>query len=95
MWARLRAQRIRTSKRRVQRLMRQAGLLVPTRALRIVCPRVHDGTIITERPNQMWGTDAMSTVTLQEDPVTVFVGVDQCTAQRRPQVSLVGKLRQS
>jgi hypothetical protein len=39
-------------------------------------PPAHDGTITTERPNQMWGTDATSTVTLQDGPVTVFVGVD-------------------
>ena len=63
-WARLRAQGICTSKPRVLRLMRQAHLLAPTRVPRVVGPRVHDGTITTERPNQMWGTDATSTVTV-------------------------------
>ena len=80
-WARLRAQGIRTSKPRVLRLMRQAGLLAPSRTPRVVGPRVHDGTITTERPNQMWGTDATSTVTLLDGPVTVFVGVDHCTRE--------------
>ncbi len=80
-WARLRAQRIRTSKSRVLRLMRQADLLTPSRALRVVGPRVHDGTITTERPNQMWGTDATSTMTLDEGAVTVFVAVDHCTLE--------------
>jgi len=80
-WARLRAQGIRTSKPHVLRLMRQAGLLAPSRALRVVGPRVHDGTITTDRPNQMWGTDATSTVTVEEGPVTVFVGVDHCTRE--------------
>jgi len=80
-WARLRAQGIHTSKSRVLRLMRQAGLLAPSRAPRVVGPRVHDGTITTERPNQMWGTDATSTVTLQDGPVTVFIGVDHCTLE--------------
>lgn len=80
-WARLRAQGIRTSKPRVLRLMRQANLLAPSRVPRVVGPRVHDGTITTERPNQMWGTDATSTVTLQDGPVTVFVGVDHCTLE--------------
>jgi putative transposase len=80
-WARLRAQGIRTSKPRVLRLMRQAGLLAPSRTPRVVGPRVHDGTITTERPNQMWGTDATSTVTLHDGPVTVFVGVDHCTLE--------------
>lgn len=80
-WARLRAQGIRTSKPRVLRLMRQADLLAPSRVPRVVGPRVHDGTITTERPNQMWGTDATSTVTVQDGSVTVFVGVDHCTLE--------------
>ena len=80
-WARLRAQGIRTSKPRVLRLMRQAHLLAPTRVARVVGPRVHDGTITTERPNQMWGTDATSTVTQQDGLVTVFVGIDHCTLE--------------
>lgn len=80
-WARLRAQGIRTSKPRVLRLMRQAGLLAPSRAPRVVGPRVHDGTITTERPNQMWGTDATSTVTVADGSVTVFIGVDHCTLE--------------
>jgi putative transposase len=80
-WARLRAQGLRTSKPRVLRLMRQAGLLAPSRAPRVVGPRVHDGTITTERPNQMWGTDATSTVTVADGFVTVFIGVDHCTLE--------------
>ncbi len=78
-WARLRAQGTRTSKPRVLRLMRQAGLLAPSRVPRVVGPKVHDGTITTERPNQMWGTDATSTVTVEDGAVTVFIGVDHCT----------------
>ena len=80
-WARLRARGIRTSKPRVLRLMRQANLLAPSRAPRVVGPRVHDGTITTARPNQMWGTDATSTVTVQDGAVTVFIGVDHCTLE--------------
>jgi putative transposase len=80
-WARLRAQGIRTSKPRVLRLMRQADLLAPSRVPRVVGPRVHDGTITTERPNQMWGTDATSTLTVQDGSVTVFIGVDHCTLE--------------
>jgi len=80
-WARLRAQGIRTSKPRVLRLLRQAGLLAPSRAPRVVGPRVHDGTITTERPNQMWGTDATSTVTVEDGAVTVFVAIDHCTLE--------------
>lgn len=80
-WARLRVQGIRTSKRRVLRLMRQAGLLAPSRTLRVLGPQAHDGTITTARPNQMWGTDATSTVTVEEGSVTVFVAVDHCTLE--------------
>ncbi len=80
-WARLRVQGIRTSKPRVLRLMRQAGLLAPSRARRVLGPQAHDGTLTTERPNQMWGTDATSTVTLEDGLVTVFVGVDHCTLE--------------
>ncbi|MBI5855986.1 MAG: IS3 family transposase [Nitrospirae bacterium] len=80
-WARLRAQGIRTSKPRVLRLMRQAGLLAPSRAQRVLGPQTHDGTIITDQPNQMWGTDATSTVTLEDGYVTVFVAIDHCTLE--------------
>ncbi len=53
-WAKLRFQGVRTSKDRARRLMRENGLQA--------CPgrqrerRVHDGTITTEKPDQMWGT---------------------------------------
>jgi putative transposase len=62
-WAQLRAAGVRTSQRRVLRLMREAGLLAPARAVRRLGPRNHDGTITTERPDQMWGTDLTSVQT--------------------------------
>jgi hypothetical protein len=52
-WARLRLAGVRTSKRRVLRLIREHGLLAPGRQLPPVEPKRHDGTILTERPNQM------------------------------------------
>lgn len=55
--------------------------MAPSRVPRVVGPRVHDGTITTERPNQMWGTDATSTVTVADGAVTVFIGVDHCTLE--------------
>jgi putative transposase len=61
--------------------MRQAGLLAPSRVLRVVGLRVHDGTITTDRPNQMWGMDATSTVTVEDGAVTVFIGMDHCTLE--------------
>lgn len=43
-------------------------------------PRVHDGTITTERVDQMWGTD-MTTVATGEGPAAVFIAVDHCSAE--------------
>lgn len=80
-WARLRAQGVRTSKRRVLRLMRLAGLLAPQRVGRPHGPRAHDGTIVTERPDVMWGTDLTMTWTTRDGPVCIFLAVDHCTAE--------------
>ena len=80
-WARLRWQGVRTSKARVLRLMREAHLLAPTRVGHAHGPKAHDGTIITERPDQMWGMDATSCLTRREGTATVFVVVDHCAAE--------------
>jgi transposase InsO family protein len=80
-WARLRHQGIRTSKERVRRLMRAHGLQAPQRVGRPHGPKAHDGTITTERPDQMWGTDMTTTVTTDEGQVCVFIAVDHCTAE--------------
>ena len=80
-WARLRYQGIRTSKERVRRLKREQGLQAPQRVGHPHGPKAHDGTIITERPNVMWGTDATTTVTAEEGQVFVFVVVDHCTSE--------------
>jgi len=80
-WARLRFQGIRTSKERVLRLMREARLLAPHRAKRVLGPRSHEGTITTSLPDRMWGTDLTSVLTLEEGQAAVFVGVDHCTTE--------------
>jgi putative transposase len=79
-WARLRMAGVRTSKARVLRLMREAQLLAPTRTIQ-GAENPHTGTIITERPNEVWGTDNTATVTVEDGPVTVFVAVDHCTTE--------------
>jgi putative transposase len=79
-WARLRLAGIRTSKPRVLRLMREAGLLAPTRTGRPHGPAAHDGTIIPERPDAMWGIDATAGWT-DEGTATVFIAVDHFTAE--------------
>ncbi len=80
-WARLRYQGVRTSRARVLRLMRESSLLAPTRVGKPRGPRVHDGTIMTDRPDEMWGTDLTQTVTLKEGNATIFVTVDHCTTE--------------
>jgi len=79
-WARLRFAGVRTSKARVLRLMREAQLLAPSRTVQMAeNPRT--GTIITERPNEVWAADHTATVTVEEGQVTVFVAVDHCTTE--------------
>jgi transposase InsO family protein len=80
LWARLRFAGIRTSRRRVLRLMRAHGLLAPQRAGRPRGPKTHDGTITTERVDLMWGTDLTAVMT-GEGQATVFVAVDHCSAE--------------
>jgi putative transposase len=78
--ARLRVvQNIRTSKARVLRLMRAHGLLAPTRSGCPHGPVAHDRTIIPEKPDVMWGTDATSVLT-GEGVTTVFIAVDHFVA---------------
>ena len=80
LWARLRFAGIRTSRRRVLRLMREHGLLAHQRAGRPHGSKAHDGTITTERVDLTWGTDLTSVMT-GEGQATVFVAVDHCSAE--------------
>jgi putative transposase len=79
-WARLRHAGTRTSLRRVLRLMRQNSLLAPTRAGSPRGPRNHDGTIIPDTIDTMWGTDLTTTIT-GKGQAAVFVAVDHCSAE--------------
>jgi len=79
-WARLRCAGIRTSRRRVLRLMRAHDLLAPGRVGRPHGPKAHDGTIRTERVDAMWGTDLTSTMT-GEGQAAIFVTVDHCSTE--------------
>ncbi len=73
-WARLRHAGTRTSLRRVLRLMRQHNLLAPTRVGSPRGPRNHDGTIIPDTLDAMWGTD-LTTTTTGEGQAAVFVAI--------------------
>jgi putative transposase len=79
-WARLRHAGTRTSLRRVLRLMRENDLLAPSRVGAARGPRAHDGTIIPETVDAMWGTDLTATFT-GEGQAAVFIAVDHCSAE--------------
>ena len=79
-WARLRILRgIRVSRARVLRLMRENALLSPHRRPQ-GAPNLHDGSITTDRPNEMWGTDGMRIETVDDGWVWVFSAVDHFDA---------------
>jgi len=65
---------------RALRPMREAQLLSPSRTL----PKPknpHTGTIVTERPNEVWASDDTLTATVEDGQVTVFVAVDHYTTE--------------
>ena len=80
LWARLRFAGIRTSRRRVLRLMQAHDLLASQRAGRPRGSKAHDGTITTERVDLMWGTDLTSVMT-GEGQAAVFIALDHCSAE--------------
>lgn len=80
-WARLRAKGVRTSPKRVLRVMREAGLQAPTRPGHAHGPKAHDGTIITDRPDEMWGIDGTSCQLTSGYTASIFVAVDHGTCE--------------
>jgi putative transposase len=80
-WARLRHRGIRTASERVRRLMREHHLQAPRKGGNAHGPKAHDGVIITEEPDTMWGTDMTTTVTTGQGMVHVFIAVDHCTCE--------------
>jgi hypothetical protein len=71
---------VRTSMRRVLRLMREAEFPAPARQPEPIVEHPHAGTIVTDRPNVMCGTDATAAVTLLEGTATIFAAIDHCTS---------------
>ena len=80
LWARLRFSGVRASPRRVRRVMGENGLLAPHRAGPLD-EKPHDGTIVTDKVNQMWGTDMTQTVTVEEGRAYVFVAVEHANSE--------------
>jgi putative transposase len=76
--ARLRAKGLRVGKNRVLRLMRENGLLAPVRFRHERGDRSHSGRITTDRPNELWGTDATRFYTREEGWCWFFGAVDHC-----------------
>jgi putative transposase len=63
--------------------MRENGLLAPHRVGRTEAGP-HDATIITDKVNEMWGTDITQTITIREGRANVFVAVEHSNfASRR------------
>src|SRR3954447_26631651 len=93
LWARLRFAGLRTSRRRVLRLMGTHGLLAHQRAGRPRGSRAHDGTITTDRVDTMWGSDLTSVMTGEGQAAlqrayascahghAAVIAVDHCSAE--------------
>jgi putative transposase len=74
-WARLRVRDgVKVGRRRLLRLLRQNNLLSPYRGRRGPC--LHEGEIITQAPNLMWGTDGAKVFTGEEGWGWLFVTVE-------------------
>jgi hypothetical protein len=78
-WARLRVAGVRTSKRRVLRLMREHDLLAPSRVGAPRGPGSHDGTIIPETVDTMWGTDLTDLPPFWWTRITAYAAAAICS----------------
>ena len=78
---RLRAKDIRVGRKRVLRVMGAHHLLVPSRPRHEHGDSAHAGTIITTRPDEMWGTDATRFYTEREGWCWFFGAVDHYTTE--------------
>ena len=79
-WARLREKGIRAWRDRVLRVMREHELLSPSRQPAPRPSNPHEGRIVADAPNQIWGTDATATCTMEDGQVTVFAAIDHYSA---------------
>ena len=80
-WARLKVLgKVRVSRKRVLRIMREHHLLSPHRVRR-GHDLLHEGTITTEAPNLMWGTDGARVLTVEDGWGWIFVGVEHFNAE--------------
>ena len=74
--AALRLEGVMVGRDRLLRILRENNLLAPHRSGQSLGPKSHEGTIGTDRPNEIWGTDLTFTMTEEDGPVAVFVAVE-------------------
>jgi transposase InsO family protein len=72
--------RIKVAAKRVLPLMREHALLSPQRMPKGEA-KAHDGSICAEKPNEIWGTDAILAQTVEEGTVWVFAAVEHWNAE--------------
>ena len=71
---------IRVARTRVLCVMRAHGLLSPHRG-RQGAAKTHDGRVITQAPNVMWGTDGVRVFTLDDGWGWIFAAVEHWNAE--------------
>lgn len=71
---------IRVAPKRILRLMREHALLSPQRAPKGEA-KTHDGTITTEKPLEMWGTDGTTAQVVAEGTVWIFGAIEHWNAE--------------
>ena len=71
---------IRVTRTRVLRVMRAHELLSPHRG-RQGAAKTHDGRVITQAPNVMWGTDGVRVFTLDDGWGWIFAAVEHWNAE--------------
>ena len=80
-WARLRIlKEVKVSRKRILRIMRENNLLSPYRGRRSEGP-AHTGKIITTQPNEMWGSDGIRVLTVEDGWGWVFTAIEHWNAE--------------
>ncbi len=71
---------LKAAPKRILRLMREHALLSPQRAPKGEA-KTHDGTICTEEPNELWGTDGTTAQVVAEGTVWIFGAIEHWNAE--------------
>lgn len=72
--------KVKVSAKRILRVMREHNLLSPGR-VRKGEAKTHDGTITTDKPLEMWGTDGTMAQVVEEGTVWIFAAVEHWNAE--------------